>query len=193
MIPVTLGVRFGGTPRITICRGKGRHSRHSSTLELQDPHTDGPDEPQASNRREIEMNLIQLDYCIYGPCTRAPFVKGMCNGHYAQWKSGKSFEPLRPATRTAKRTDLSYGAAHVRVKSIRGSASAYQCVDCGVRAQDWSLNQIDPDYHMRGQGEGAGRNYTMWYSLDPMDYTPRCKSCHKKLDWSVKKNDLVNE
>src|SRR6476660_843317 len=38
-----------------------------------------------------------------------------------------------------KGDEITYYTAHDRVKVARGSASSQQCVDCGERAEDWSL------------------------------------------------------
>ena len=69
------------------------------------------------------------------------------------------------------RTDTAtYVAVHFRLKSARGLASEYPCVDCGQQALDWT--------YKHGREHGRLRHF----STDLDDYEPRCRSCHKKLD-----------
>jgi hypothetical protein len=76
-----------------------------------------------------------------------------------------------------KGDEVTYYAAHDRVKVARGAACGHSCIDCGERAQDWSLRR-DADKLTFGH---AGR-YTLAFSPDPQDYVPRCKPCHGKYD-----------
>jgi NAD-dependent SIR2 family protein deacetylase len=80
-------------------------------------------------------------------------------GDYSHFK-GKS----GPQTSQWKGGDVGYRAAHARVVAARGKASDYGCVDCGVKAKDWS--------HRHGAG----------HSGNPADYDPRCRKCHKAYD-----------
>jgi hypothetical protein len=60
----------------------------------------------------------------------------------------------------------SYDVWHHRVKKARGPASAYDCVDCGLPAQDWStVNPRSNDVRVRFQ--------------------PRCRKCHRSYDGGV--------
>lgn len=72
---------------------------------------------------------------------------------------------------------LTYYAAHERVKRLRGPARTHRCVDCGEWARDWSLRN-DAVTHLGVNKRGD----TCRLSADPMDYEPRCRSCHKKYD-----------
>ena len=54
---------------------------------------------------------------------------------------------------------------HKRIHRAFGKASDRKCVDCGNQARDWSLE-------------------TEKYSDDVNDYRPRCRSCHRKKDYS---------
>lgn len=69
-----------------------------------------------------------------------------------------------------------YNSAHRNLFRLRGSARSQVCVDCGGPAREWSL--------IRGRGTHVGVNagYPMTYSPDPMDYEPRCRSCHVAYD-----------
>jgi len=70
-----------------------------------------------------------------------------------------------------------YSAAHERIRSAKGSASDYQCVDCGGAAAHWSYDHADPDERTSAVVKGNPA-----YSLDPDHYDPRCVSCHKVFD-----------
>ena len=77
-----------------------------------------------------------------------------------------------------RKLDAGYGAAHDRVRRANGSASAYQCIDCGHDAQHWSYDHLDPD---ELQDTAQGRN-PIAYSLKVSHYKPRCVPCHKAYD-----------
>lgn len=71
---------------------------------------------------------------------------------------------------------VGYVAAHGRVRRARGNASEHQCVDCGCQARDWSLRKGAGRPHVGGRDDG------LMVSGDPVDYDPRCRSCHGKYD-----------
>lgn len=71
-----------------------------------------------------------------------------------------------------------YWGAHSRVRVDRGSASSHACVDCGVTAYQWSYNHADPDERLSQDAATCG----MPFSLDPVNYDPRCVTCHKAFD-----------
>lgn len=60
--------------------------------------------------------------------------------------------------------DASYKAMHLRVRSIRGEPTV--CSACGRGAADWA--SISKDY------------------ANPFDYVSLCRSCHSKMDDTVK-------
>lgn len=75
-------------------------------------------------------------------------------------------------------SDAGYGAAHRRVMTKRGKASAHRCIDCGGRAYHWSYNHRDPnELHDETMSDRA-----VAYSLDWSYYEPRCVPCHKAFD-----------
>lgn len=74
---------------------------------------------------------------------------------------------------------VSYGAAHARVRTLKGRAAENDCVDCGDRAAHWSYDHKDADEVIGRAGQhGSG----LRYSLDPERYEPRCVPCHKAFD-----------
>lgn len=78
---------------------------------------------------------------------------------------------MRPRKRV-RTNEITYGAAHMRVRSDRGSARRYICT-CGAPAAQWSYTHSDPN-EMRSR-EGA-------YSPDPQYYIALCVPCHKRAD-----------
>lgn len=79
---------------------------------------------------------------------------------------------------------VTYGGAHDRVRLHKGSASAHLCIDCGDQAQEWSYS------HCGGPNERRGitsKGCQALYSVNPDDYDPRCKPCHRAFDASHKK------
>jgi hypothetical protein len=72
---------------------------------------------------------------------------------------------------------VGYTAMHQRVRSERGKASTYPCVDCGGQAAHWSYDHLDQDQQVEDK-EGQA----LPYSLDVNHYEPRCVPCHKRYD-----------
>ena len=72
------------------------------------------------------------------------------------------------------RDDITYSGAHERVRSLRGSASRHQCVDCGRKAGHWSYDHGDIQELYTAEG--------LPYSLHPAHYEARCVPCHKRFD-----------
>lgn len=71
---------------------------------------------------------------------------------------------------------VTYGGAHIRVRKLRGKASAHKCADCGGNASQWSYDHADPAELTSEFGP---------YSADPDHYVPRCVPCHKAHDLSL--------
>ncbi len=55
--------------------------------------------------------------------------------------------------------------AHDRVRRARGPASDHTCIDCPAQAAEWSYDEAPGEHSPRIE-----------------DYSPRCYSCHKRLD-----------
>jgi hypothetical protein len=72
---------------------------------------------------------------------------------------------------------VSYRTAHKRIERAKGKAVGHSCVDCGRRAQDWSLRHDALVTHLGNNG-----GFSCRYSGDPDDYDPRCKACHLAYD-----------
>ena len=70
---------------------------------------------------------------------------------------------------------VGYGGAHQRVKKLHGPPSAHRCVDCGECATEYAFNNSDgPDVRVGERG--------LRYSVNPEDYDPVCRSCHRQRD-----------
>jgi len=77
-------------------------------------------------------------------------------------------------------TNNTYYAIHGLLKSQRGSASKYSCVDCGGPAHEWSYNDSSEDALVRKSVNSNGS--PVRYSLDLTAYSPRCRHCHRTFD-----------
>lgn len=73
---------------------------------------------------------------------------------------------------------LAYRPMHRKVDRLRGSAKDHACVDCSGVAEEWSYT--DSGYCQAADERADGSLVT--YSLDPAEYEPRCRSCHRKFD-----------
>lgn len=71
-----------------------------------------------------------------------------------------------------------YYTAHDRVRSDRGKAGDYRCIDCGAQADHWSYNHQDPNELYSDSPSSLGAPY----SLDVDNYDPRCITCHRRFD-----------
>lgn len=119
--------------------------------------------------------------CTEDECQESTYARGLCRRHYSKWAYHN--QPVRPLDVTHhnyKGDDISYETAHGRVRKTRGHAKIYWCVDCDKQATDWSLKH-DAE-NVVYQREDAPRNAGCAYSIDPMDYEPRCSDCHRKYD-----------
>jgi hypothetical protein len=86
----------------------------------------------------------------------------------------------RDATKPWPEKWITYQAAHMRVKYLRGSASQHVCVDCAGQARDWSYTGGDS-----GQFYEIIKGSKLAYSTNPEFYVARCKPCHRKHDGKV--------
>ena len=108
---------------------------------------------------------------------------GMCMMHYTRTKRhGSPYVVLKTGVKTVedhpkyKGDDVGYSGAHMRVKAVKGSASAHSCIDCGSQAKHWSYN-----HNGRHENEWEG----IHYGVDVSDYEPRCVPCHKAFDLEI--------
>ena len=109
--------------------------------------------------------------CSVADCSRRHYGHGFCRAHHARWRRHGDPQASMPIERKTT-GGVGYWAAHQRVIAERGPAAAHRCA-CGAPAREWSYDGADPAeraYPARG-----------WrYSLDPIHYLPRCRSCHRR-------------
>lgn len=77
-----------------------------------------------------------------------------------------------------KGEDVGYSGAHWRLTQERGRAGTYSCAECFDDAAEWALNKEASDVRWGDEGHGV----LAPYSVNPADYDPLCKSCHRKRD-----------
>lgn len=80
--------------------------------------------------------------------------------------------------------EISYAAAHMRIRRARGRATDHMCIDCGEPARDWCLRRDASPVLTT-----VHRGFLCRYSGDPADYDPRCRWCHRAYDRTVARTD----
>lgn len=125
--------------------------------------------------------------CTVEGCDKPESGDLMCSMHQMRvQRHGDPFAVIQLADRDFLRRDANhrwtgeeatYAGVHQRVGAAMGRAKEYLCVDCGQPARHWSYDHKDPDERNENGSP---------YSVDLTHYEPRCSSCHKKLDNSVK-------
>lgn len=144
------------------------HARQMCPMHYQRTRKNGSPHKTRKVGRKPGRRPETPETCTYQDCDRPHFAKGLCTRHYQKAYTTGSPDG-RPRTVTP-----TYLAAHKVVTRARGQATWQKCVDCGRTALDWSLRyEADADYDER---KG------MYYSMDPGDYEPRCRSCHVDYD-----------
>lgn len=124
--------------------------------------------------------------CTVDDCDRPHAARGLCVMHWYRWR--RNGDPAIAKPRLAimpgsanshwlTDDDVTYPAAHYRVKIVRGSASGYACVDCGQPAAHWSYDNTDPDERTL-----LDRGRMKTFSLKIEHYEPRCARCHRRFD-----------
>lgn len=121
---------------------------------------------------------IKQDCGVQG-CERPYHANGYCASH--EYRNARYGDPLHEGIgrHTGRhRLDVpSYDGMHKRIFYDRGKASQFKCVDCGIRAQEWSYEGGDPNELVGLVGRSL-----LAYSTDQAFYAPRCVKCHRKKD-----------
>lgn len=110
--------------------------------------------------------------CSMEGCENPARCRGWCDNHYRRWL--RSGTPDGVGKGRPRGDSASYNAVHLRLKRDRGIATQHLCCDCGQPARTWSYNHSDPGVQVDEKGRP--------YSTDLAHYTPRCVTCHNKLD-----------
>lgn len=122
-----------------------------------------------------------MPICSVAGCEQRVFVgslkQGLCPLHYSRVRS--KGEPGQTESKYVPRTPehRGYLRAHDHLREVRGPASDYPCVDCGKQAMDWSY-------------VGDDLSSFAW-SDDLDDYQPKCKPCHARHDWDVRRRSSL--
>lgn len=69
--------------------------------------------------------------------------------------------------------EATYGTIHRRLRVYRGSASEFDCDECGAEAKQWAYDHMDPNEKQSNRGP---------FSVDLSHYRPLCIPCHKTMD-----------
>lgn len=149
-------------------RGRAVCSMHAARIWR---HGD-PDAVQWEKRSVRGVCLVegcgQLDH---GP-------HGYCDKHRTRIR--RHGDPLVLLVAEYKRMpngNITYGAAHARVRAESGPAWKHLCCHCMQFAEEWAYDHNDPAELVSPEGSK--------YSTDPRHYIPLCRSCHRRFDSDI--------
>ena len=116
--------------------------------------------------------------CAIEGCDRKHLALGLCDRHFQRYQ--RWGDPYYTSERAAgefhwawRGDEVGYGAAHERVRAVRGSASEHSCCACGGAATQWAYDHEDASERLSDVGP---------YSVNPDHYRPMCVPCHKRFD-----------
>jgi hypothetical protein len=95
--------------------------------------------------------------------------------------------PTGGATRFQLQSHVTYKGWHIRLARNRGKARSFNCVDCDSPAAQWSYNGGCADETVETQSNGKDYPYCMHED----HYSPRCKSCHIKKDYTGARTGMM--
>jgi hypothetical protein len=99
---------------------------------------------------------------------------GWCGKHHQRWRAtGAPDTPFLEHNPKWIGDAAGYLTVHIRVRNEKGKAAEHLCIRCGVPAQQWSYDHLDPDERRDDRGP---------YSLDLSHYFPMCITCHRRFD-----------
>jgi hypothetical protein len=110
--------------------------------------------------------------CSVEDCSRLAVAHTWCATHYERWRHHGDITIVLKGGPPFRGDAISYFGAHMRVRTIRGSASRYICT-CGLPAEDWAYDHQDPN---------AKTDIVGTYSTNPDHYVPLCRKCHRQFD-----------
>lgn len=117
-----------------------------------------------------------MEHCSIAGCKRRrKYIEtGWCQTHYHRyWRTG-SLEILPKE----QRVDISYTAAHSRVRKFLKAATKQKCIHCGATASEWAYDGTDESE----RSELIQGKWPVVYSVWPEFYMPLCFPCHRKMD-----------
>lgn len=109
-------------------------------------------------------------------CERPVHAGEMCAAHVMRQRQGRDLAaPIRTCAAHRRIRTKSCIGAHFRVYRARGKAVEQTCGDCGGPGHEWALiHERAIETHFDGDGRE--------WSLDITDYSPKCRSCHRRYD-----------
>lgn len=132
----------------------------------------------ATNTRQINCSRAcrvakskakNTSICSIDDCLTKVGSKGLCNKHYLRLRLHGD-----PNICFRKYGIDTYSGIHGWLRTNKGPAREYNCVDCGGTADEWSYTYGDPQERYNDFGHP--------YSVDPDYYQPRCVSDHRLHD-----------
>lgn len=119
------------------------------------------------------------EVCAFPDCLRPRAKRDWCGTHYERWRvHGDVTVSLVP------RGNPGYLALHKQLYRRKGKAAAHPCAHCGVAAQQWAYDHLDPD-ERSGVMTVRGQDRQLRYSTDAGHYIALCISCHVQFDQAV--------
>lgn len=113
-----------------------------------------------------------------------------CSTEYKrQWKLAHGYvprdrrPPVTPKRKPQRELSTTYGAVHLRLRAVRGSATAQNCWHCGLPAEHWAYDHADPDELI--ELRHGDRRVETRYSTNLDHYIPLCVPCHSRYDGRV--------
>lgn len=132
--------------------------------------------------------------CAAEDCNRPAALGDWCEAHKLRARlqdaTGRTVDryPLGAVPRTNWWREITYATAHIRVKSLWGSAKGYFCVDCEKAAACWAYDGTDPAQLLSPCDYAEAPS--AWYSPFPEFYMPLCSRCHSGRDGAMRAREL---
>lgn len=124
----------------------------------------------------LDLTKKRNPICTLSGCDKPHRARGYCNLHYLRWR--QHGDPLvvlfGEYHHNWTGSDITYAGMHSRIRTVRGRAADYQCVDCSEQAAHWSYNKTRISERLNENG--------LRYSTDCEQYSPRCVPCHSAFD-----------
>lgn len=142
-------------------------------------------------RARREAARLNPGTCELEGCERPTYGRRICSMH--EQRIAKHGDPDVNLA-YAPDDQVTYDAAHKRVKRARGKASEYICEspECEAQAAHWAYGYGDPEERA---GLDKGGKHPSPFSLDPSRYFPLCAPCHGRADREViklrRERDLI--
>lgn len=115
--------------------------------------------------------------CAIDGCEKKVLARGWCVTHYERWRRHgdpnivKAHAEFGNKNSSWRGDEVTYAAAHRRVRTARGDATEHQCTMCSDSAAQWAYDHKDhPEERTSPRGHA--------YSTKVEHYLALCLSCH---------------